>query len=598
MVWVRAAGQPDFIAEVDRVLSVLDGAVLVVSAVEGVQAQTAVLGRALHRLQIPVVIFVNKIDRRGADCQRVLEALAARLTSDIVSMGSVSDVGTTNSRFVHYGEADGFVIDLHERLARHDEMLLTAFMDDEHPSYQRLMVDLQLQSRRAQVYPVIFGSAMTGAGVEDLISGITSLLPVSEGDTNGPVSGRVFKVERSKTGEKIAFVRMFSGSLHTRDLLLFGADNEQKVTGIAVFSEGSVTTSRTVEQGRSASSGLSEIQVGDKIGAHRLPETYRFNPPTLESVVVARQKAERVVLRNALDQLAEQDPLINVTQDDTRGEISISLYGEVQKEVIRDTLADDFGLEVEFRETTTIYIERPLGVGEALELNHQASNPFLATVGLRVEPTQSQSSEFGVASDVRGTMPLAFFKAVEHSVYRTLRQGLYGWGVVGCQVTMTHSGYDPRQSHAHARFDKTMSSTGADFRGLTPLVLMAALRQADTAIYEPVERFNLEIPAESYAAVAAEILSQGDEILTSTLRGNSMILEGEIPSTQVHGLRKRLPTLSRGEAVLETVFDRYRLVRGSFPVRLRSDDNPLIRKEYLLRVTRRRSATGLDGGAL
>src|SRR5439155_1162350 len=205
---------------------------------------------------------------------------------------------------------------------------------------------------------------------------------------------------------------------------------------------------------------------------------------------------ERGALRVALAQLAEQDPLINVRQDDARQEISVSLYGEVQKEVIQATLADDFGLDVGFRETTTICIERLVGVGEAVERLRADTNPFLGGVGLRLEPAAVGSGvTFGVEGEL-GSMPLAFFRAVEDTVRHTLLQGIYGWEVTDCAVTMTHSGYFPRQSHAHQGFDKSMSSTGADFRGLTPLVVMGALTDAGTIVNEPIHRFRLEAPAD------------------------------------------------------------------------------------------------------
>src|SRR5207302_4007532 len=129
--------------------------------------------------------------------------------------------------------------------------------------------------------------------------------------------------------------------------------------------------------------GLGEIQIGDRIGETETDGAQRqFPPPTLESVVVARNRSDRARLRVALAQLAEQDPLIDVRQDDTRQEISVSLYGEVQKEVIGATLAADFALDVSFRKTTTICIERPIGTGAAVERLHRAPNPCLATVGL------------------------------------------------------------------------------------------------------------------------------------------------------------------------------------------------------------------------
>src|SRR4029453_8535793 len=169
---------------------------------------------------------------------------------------------------------------------------------------------------------------------------------------------------------------------------------------------------------------------------------HHFAPPTLETVVVPRHRDDRQRLRVALAQLAEQDPLIDVRRDER--EIAVSLYGEVQKEVIQATLADDFGLDVAFRETTTIYIERPIGTGAAVEIGDKAMNPFLATVGLRIDPAPIGTGvQFRLEVEL-GSMPFAFFKAVEDTVRDTLQQGLYGWQVTDCTVAMTHSGYWPR----------------------------------------------------------------------------------------------------------------------------------------------------------
>jgi len=124
-----------------------------------------------------------------------------------------------------------------------------------------------------------------------------------------------------------------------------------------------------------------------------------------------------------------------------------------------------------------------VGTGAAVEIIDKEQNPFLATVGLRIEPALIGAGvEYRLASEVLGMMPLAFFNAVEEIVKERLHQGLYGWEVTDCTVTMTHSGYWPRQSHAHQGFNKSMSSTGADFRGLTPLVLMSALERAGTRV--------------------------------------------------------------------------------------------------------------------
>ena len=589
---IDTPGHPDFIAEVDRALAVLDGAVLVVSAVEGVQSQTRLLMRALQRLEIPTLVFVNKIDRAGARDEGVLCEIGERLTPSFIGMASVRDLGSRQASVEARGAHDEAFIDrLAALLADNDEDILNAYIG-EGPgmSHDRLRSRLAEQTRRALVHPVLFGSAITGAGVDALRAGIAELLPSAEGDAHGPVSGTVFKVERGEAGEQIAYVRMFSGTVRIRDRLPSIADGERKVTAIAVFERGTAVQRGSVGAGQIGKLwGLGEVRIGDAIGvSRRIADRHQFAPPTLETVVVPRRPAQKGALHVALAQLAEQDPLIDLRQDDVRQELFVSLYGEVQKEVIRDTLANDFGVHAEFRETTTLCIERPVGRGEAVEVLGKAPNPFLATVGLRVEPAPAGTGTiFILDRAVLGKMPFAFFKAVEETVHRTLEQGIRGWPVRDCTVAMTHADYAPRASHAHQRFDKSMSSTGADFRDLTPLVLMDALVRADTVVCEPIHRFRLTLPSTASEAVWSALAELHAVPRTRSTDRALSTLEGEIPAAGMHRMQLELRGLTHGEGTVEFAFDRYQPVRGATPRRPRSDRNPLDRKEYLLHVSRR-----------
>jgi ribosomal protection tetracycline resistance protein len=580
---IDTPGHPDFIAEVDRALRVLDGAVLVISAADGVQAQTRVLMRALRRLRIPVLIFVNKIDRSGAAYGSVLRNISARLTPAIVPMGTVGRLGTAQAGFQPSGAADtGFTTRLAGLLAERDDALLAAYVADEaQVSYPRLRAGLAAQSQRALVHPVFFGSAITGAGISSLLAGLTELLPAAEGDPGAPPAGTVFKVDRGPAGEKVAYVRMFAGTVRVRDRL------PQTVTAISVFERGTAVRRDSLAAGHIGQlRGLSDVRIGDVIGVARSPEGGQFPPPTLETVVVPARRADRGALHAALARLAEQDPLINLRQDDVRQELSVSLYGEVQKEVIQATLADEFGIAIGFRETTVICIERLAGRGAAVDRIGDPDNPFLATVGLRVDPAPLGSGlSFRLEIEL-GALPLSFLRAVEDTVPATLRQGLRGWQVTDAAVTLTHSGYYPRQSHAHAHFDKAMSSTGADFRGLTPLVLMSALRQAGTQVYEPVQRFRLEAPADLLGQVLPALSRLGAVPEVPEILGPACVIEGEIRTAQLRALEHQLPALTQGEGALECVFGRYQRVSGPVPSRPRSDHNPLSRQEYLRHVTR------------
>lgn len=603
---IDTPGHPDFIAEVERVLGVLDGAVLVVSAVEGVQAQTRILMRTLRRLGIPTLVFVNKVDRRGARPDLVLRSVAEKLAVPVVPMGSVIGAGTASARYVPHAAADAdHAARLADLLASHDDRFLTQYVRDESSiTPTRLRRGLVALTRRSLAHPVFFGSAITGEGVDALTAGLAELLPVVDAAvrddeaavpaaTTAPASGTVFKIERGPAGEKIAYTRLFSGTVRVRDRIRFhgsGRDGSGKVTALSVFGAGRDTAADSATAGQIAKlRGLPGIRIGDCIGDPPATATGRrhFAAPTLETVVAPRRPADKGALHAALTLLAEQDPLINLRQDELRGEISVSLYGEVQKEVIEATLAGDFGIEVTFRESTAVCVERLVGTGERAEVIAKDPNPFLATVGLRIEPGPPGSGvRFHLGIEL-GSLPLAFIKAVEDTVYATLRQGIHGWQVDDCVVTLVRSGYWPRQSHAHGTFDKSMSSTAGDFRNLTPLVLMAALRDAGTTVHEPIHRLLLELPADAVAAVMPVLVRLGAVAWASATRGSTCVLDGEIPADRVHALEQLLPALTGGEGALTCEFERYRQVLGPVPERSRTDHNPLDRKEYLLHVQRR-----------
>jgi ribosomal protection tetracycline resistance protein len=264
---IDTPGHPDFIAEVERA-----GAVLVVSAVEGVQSQTRILFHVLQRMRLPTLIFVNKIDRPGA--RRPMRDLE-KLTPDVVAMGTVRGLGTRAAEFVSHGPAtSGSLV---EFLAEHDDTLLTAFVDGTPVPYDRLESALADRSRRALAHPVFFGSAITGAGADALLAGLTDLLPTADGDVDGPVWGTVFKIERGPAGDKVAYVRMFSGTVRVRDRLWIGGQ-ENQVTGLAVFGGGPPVRRAAVVAGQiGLLRGLDDARIGDGIGEPRTaPGERRF----------------------------------------------------------------------------------------------------------------------------------------------------------------------------------------------------------------------------------------------------------------------------------------------------------------------------------
>ncbi|NIK56919.1 elongation factor G [Kribbella shirazensis] len=560
---IDTPGHSDFIAEVERALSVLDGAVLVISAVEGVQPQTRLLMRTLDRLRIPALLFVNKIDRVGARYDDLLADIRRLLTPAAVPMESVAELGTRSA------SVDLLAVqraELGEILAERNDAFLERYLEDAELDHA---AELRSQVARAEVHPVYFGSAMTGVGIPELIEGIRSWLPRASGSPDDELRARVFKVERGAAGQKLASARIVSGTLAARTPVAVhpgdGPQYQTRPSGIEVYRDGTRQPADRVEAGQIvALRGLKSIRIGDQLGVRTRQVGQLFAPPTLETVVRAR---DRVRLFQALTQLAEQDPLIRVRKAD---DITVSLYGEVQKEVIASLLASEYGVEVTFSETTPIHVERLDGVGAAMR--EITDSLWAAGVGFRVSPV-AEGIEYGLEVEL-GALPRAFHTAVEETVRQTLHQGLYGWEIPNIRVDLTHTAY------------YSPTTVAADFRRLVPLVLLEAIAEAGTTVMEPLNHFELDVPSDTVSRVLAHVAEHRGVVSQTMLTETQAHLEGTLPAATTHPFESHLPTLTRGEALLATTFHSHQPVAGPPPARARTDGNPLNEKQYVLNLNR------------
>ena len=264
----------------------------------------------------------------------------------------------------------------------------------------------------------------------------------------------------------------------------------------------------------------------------------------------------------------------------------MSLHGEVQKEVLAALIEERYGVAVRFLDTSTVCLERVVGAGTSADRIATGGNPYLAGLGLRVEAAPvGHGVEFSPGVE-RGNLPPAFVAATEEGVRAGLRQGPYGWEVTDCVVTMTASAYCPRQSRPHQKFDKSMSTVAADFRHLAPVVLAAALDEARTRVCRPVDRFELDLPAPAYSAVAAMLGRIGAALLETATDGGHTRLVGHLPSDVVPGVVSRLPDLTGGEGMLIAALDHHTPVRGKPPRRRRHGPDPLDREAWFRDVPR------------
>ncbi|MEV5596586.1 GTP-binding protein [Streptomyces sp. NPDC052496] len=583
---IDTPGHSDFIAEVERALGVLDGAVLLLSAVEGVQARTRVLMKTLRRLRLPTLLFVNKIDRAGARTDALVADVRRALAPHVVPMAAVRGAGTPHARTAPLrAEEPAVRARLTELLADADEGILARAVDGPPPTQEELWTALAARTADGSVHPLYFGSAIGGQGVGALIDGMTRLIPPAPGAADRPPRGTVFAVRREPGGGKSAYLRLYEGELRPRRTVTL---HRREPDGTAARVEGRITALEVV--GRPPGDpgpltagniavlrGLPGIRVGDRLvgaaddrkrgvegaervvegtepgadGGHRTaggPERAGGGPeraadgalfarPTLETVVRARRPADAGRLRAALLSLAEQDPLIHARPAPS-GATSVLLYGEVQKEILAATLLQDHGIAADFEPSRVVCVERLLGTGEAYEeITGRDHVGWWATVGLRVEPGPRGSGPLFTYETELGALPHGFHQAVEDTVYASLRTGPRGWAVTDCRVVLTRSGF------------VGPVSTAGDFRGVTPVVLARALRRAGTRVYEPCHSFEAEVPLDTIAPVTAHLAALGAEFDDTSAAGGNWLLTGALPARRVPEAERRLPGLTHGEGV-------------------------------------------------
>lgn len=585
---IDTPGHPDFIAEVERSLSVLDSVILVVSAVEGVQTQTKILSSILRKREIPMILFVNKIDQIGAQGKQVVGQIRKKLSLDVISLCWVNDAGSKQASVVEnhfdWNTHPAFMEQCIELVAAYDKRLLKSYVNDDTLMEEQVEASFRNQIRQGNVHPVYFGSAMTGVGVTGLLAGVARWFSMNDQPEEKLLSGVVFKLEKGASGEKIAYVRLFSGCLNIRKQVKLQRKNEQgefktriyKIKKLHALMNGKSVPASKITSGDLAKVwGLEDVRVADIVGEQSsLLKHFSFAVPQMETRIEAADPSKAYQLYRALISLTEEDPLIEVVKDDFHQDLYIRIFGEVQKEVIEATLKENYDVDVRFSEIRTICLEKPEGTGQAVKIIFAGGNPFYATVGLKVEPGLPGSGVDYCIEVKLGSLPLSFHKAIEETVFHTLKQGLYGWEVTDIVVTLTHTGYC------------SLLSAAGDFRKLVPLVLIQALAEAGTGVYEPIYKFELTVPEAMNGKAISKLSAIQAVVHETTVQNEISHTIGIIPVSVTESFKGSLYSFTQGEGFIMVEPIGFAKVKGDVPTRARMDYNPLNQKEYLLHVLR------------
>lgn len=567
-------GHVDFVSEVERSLSVLDGAILVISAVEGIQSQTRILFNTLRALKIPTIIFINKLDRAGADSNKVFDEIKKNMSDRAVKLQEVYNEGSKEVSLSSIMYSDKVKNDIMNVLADTDEAFLEEYiMGIKHSNYE-LQKRLSFFSKQGIIYPMFCGAAAIGLGIENLLDGICEFLPSFEGDGSGDLSGIVFKIERTEVNEKKVYVRLFQGKIAVRDTVeLPKKDMIEKVKKINMLENGKFVEASAIYAGDiGVIYGLSSFKIGDVIGiSNDKIKRISIAKPTLKSTISAVNREENDKLFKSLILLTEEDPLLEVETDDIEKGIYVNLFGEVQMEILKSILEESYGIKVEFLSTQTIYKETPKGIGSAIARMQEELNPFWATVGLKVEPAKRGQGLIYTSNVSTGSLPKSFQNAIEEAVINTCKQGLLGWEVTDIKVTLTYSEF----------FSAT--STPADFRNTTPMVLMEALNEAKTELLEPLHEFELRIPQNVLSKAIWDLESMRAIFENPVILEDEFLIKGLIPAENSKEYNMKIASYTEGKGMFMTKFYGYKEVPLELAkIRERSGYNPLNKKEYLL----------------
>ena len=562
---VDTPGHMDFLAEVYRSLAVLDGAILVLSAKDGVQAQTRVLFHALRKLNIPTIIFINKIDQVGIDLEGVYQSVRDKLSADIIIKQTVS----LSSKITLTENTSAEVWD---SVIENNDELLAKYIAGESISQKELAQEEQRRVQDASLLPVYHGSAKNGLGIQQLMDAVIGLFQPTKEQGSAALCGRVFKVEYTDCGQRLVYLRLYSGTLRLRDTVALAGREKLKITEMRIPSKGEIVRTDTAHKGEIVILPSDSLRLNDILGDKtQLPrEMWSDVPfPMLRTTITPKTAEQRDRLLDALTQIADTDPLLHYEVDSTTHEIILSFLGRMQLEVVSALLTEKYKLETAVKEPTVIYSERPLKVASHTIHIEVPPNPFWASIGLSVTPLPLGSGVKYKSRVSLGYLNQSFQNAVMDGIRYGLEQGLCGWNVTDCKICFEYGLY------------YSPVSTPADFRSLAPIVLEQALKKSGTQLLEPYLSFTLYAPQEYLSRAYHDAPKYCATIETAQIKKDEVVFTGEIPARCIQAYRTDLAFYTNGRSVCLTELKGYQATVGEPVIQPRRPNSRLDKVRHM-----------------
>ncbi|MDR3602370.1 MAG: TetM/TetW/TetO/TetS family tetracycline resistance ribosomal protection protein [Desulfosporosinus sp.] len=501
-------GHVDFSADMERTLQVLDYAILVISGADGVQGHTKTLWRLLHTYQIPVFLFVNKMDRKGTDKDTLMKALKKQLDDGCIEFGDV--------------ETDDF----YDQLAMCEEIMLETFLetgDIETSQIKRAVAE-------RKVFPCFFGSALKLEGVEAFMQGIVNYVMIPSYPAE--FGAKLFKIARDEQGNRLTYMKLTGGRLKVKDVLTDGIWKE-KVNQIRIYSGQKFEAVNEAEAGSvCAVTGLSQSRPGEGLGIEEASDTPILEPILFYEIILPEGCDPKVMLPK-LRQIEEEAPELHIVWDQQLQEIQARIMGEVQIEILQSLIQSRFGVEVTFDAGRIVYKETIANVVEGV--GHFEPLRHYAEVHLLLEPGEPGSGlQFGAecSEDVLGK---SWQKLILSHLEEKAHKGvLTGSGITDMKITLV-------SGRAHNKHTE-----GGDFREATYRAVRQGLKEAESILLEPYYAFELELPVQMVGRAMTDLEKMHGTCELSQINGVLAVLVGSAPVVAMRNYQQEVVAYTKG----------------------------------------------------
>jgi len=568
---IDTPGHMDFSGEIERSLMALDNAVLIVSAVEGVQSQTEVIWKALEALGIPVIFFVNKTDRVGADVSKVMAQIEKRLGVTALQIDEVSPLPLERGFSCPFLDENTM-----DALAENDLNLLEKYLDNPKSISQAQWLNaLTSQYRSREAFPLLCGAAARDEGVSQLMDIIVTIGQPAATNINGPLSGVVYRIEHHKSLGRLAHIRMYSGMIKPRAIVPnTNKGVDEKVSQIKKYTGVKLTDTDALKAGETGViCGLSEASVGNIYGDIGLVrEGYPLTQALINVQVFPENDALYPALIDATTELNAEDPLLNMSWVKEQRALILSITGTIQMEILAAIYHQRFGLKITLGSPSVIYKETPSTKGYGYEA-YTMPKPCWAIIRFRIEPLPTGMGVEYVSAIGPVVLPLRYQAQIEQAIPDALSQGPKGWEITDCRITLIDG--NSHVYHTHP----------LDFITTTPMALLNGLAEIGTDLLEPVLAFTLTVPESLAAKVMGEITTMRGHLNETEIEGGQFTVRGLYPLSTGMDFPQRVAMLSSGRGVLTASFSHYeKCPPGVVVTQPYRGVSPLDRAKYILHI--------------